>query len=54
MDYADLEVSVGAKAVLDKVFRATKEDNGTFMNILVKGYENSGTANKYDGRNPPW
>lgn len=54
MDYADLEVSVGAKAVLEKVFAAKKEDNGTFMNIHVEGYENVETANKYDGKNAPW
>jgi len=54
VDYADLEVEVGAKAVLDKVFGAKGEDNGTFMNILVEGYEDSSTVNKYDGRNAPW
>jgi len=54
VDYADLEVSVGATAVLEKVFAAKKEDNGTFMNIHVKGYENVETGNKYDGENPPW
>ncbi|KAE8441719.1 hypothetical protein EG329_004505 [Mollisiaceae sp. DMI_Dod_QoI] len=54
VDYADLEVSVGAKAVLDKVFDAKKEDNGTFMNIRVEGWEDTKTANKYDGKSPPW
>lgn len=53
VDYADLEVSVGATAVLEKVLGAKKEDNGTFMNIKVKGWENTGTANQYDGVNPP-
>ncbi|KUJ08171.1 short chain oxidoreductase [Mollisia scopiformis] len=54
VDYADLEVGVGAKAVLDKVSAATKNDNGTFMNIHVKEYENAEGANIYDGKNPPW
>lgn len=54
MDYADLEVDVGAKATLEKIFAAKKVDNGAFMNILVKGYENVDGPNKYDGKNPPW
>ncbi|CZR70069.1 related to short chain oxidoreductase (CsgA) [Phialocephala subalpina] len=54
VDYADLEVGVGATAVLEKVLGAKKEDNGTFMNIKVKGWDNTGTANQYDGVNPPW
>jgi hypothetical protein len=47
-------VGVGAKALLDKIFAAKKEDNGAFLNIHVKGYENVEGANKYDGKNPPW
>jgi len=54
VDYADLEVGVGANAVLDKVFDANKEDNGKFLNIRVRGYENVDGPNKYDGKNPPW
>lgn len=53
-EHADLEVGVGAKAVLDKVFATTKEDNGRFLNIHVKGYENVQGPNKYDGKTPPW
>jgi len=53
-NYADLPVDVGAKATLDKIIGARKEDNGTFMNIKVAGWETTGSSNQYDGINPPW
>lgn len=51
---ADLPAEVGAKASLDKIFAATKEDNGQFLNITVEGYENVAGPNKYNGLNPAW
>ncbi|KAH6720410.1 short chain oxidoreductase [Leptodontidium sp. MPI-SDFR-AT-0119] len=53
-DMADLPAEVGAKASLDKIFAATKEDNGQFLNITVEGYENVAGPNKYNGLNPAW
>ncbi|TVY14406.1 C-factor [Lachnellula arida] len=50
---ADLDVEVGAKATLDKILGAGKEQNGQFLNIHVKGFEKAG-PNQYDGANPPW
>ncbi|KAG4422594.1 hypothetical protein IFR04_004215 [Cadophora malorum] len=51
---ADLAPEVGAKASLDRIFSATKEDNGQFLNIKVEGWENAAGPNKYNGLNPPW
>jgi hypothetical protein len=51
---ADLDVEVGAAATLDKILKATKEQNGEFMNIHVEGYEKRDGPNKYDGVNLPW
>ena len=51
---ADLPVSVGAKAVLDRVLGATQEDNGRFANIHVPGWEEASGPNQYDGKSPPW
>lgn len=45
---ADLSPETGAKSVLDIVYGATKEDNGTFRNILVQDHP------YYDGKTPPW
>jgi hypothetical protein len=42
---ADLPVEVGASAALDKIFRVTKADNGTFLNIHVPGWEENLDAN---------
>ncbi|PVH84623.1 short chain dehydrogenase reductase [Cadophora sp. DSE1049] len=53
-DRADLEPKVGAKASLDRIFAATKEDNGQFLNIKVEGWENAAGPNKYNGLNPAW
>jgi hypothetical protein len=50
----DLPVEVGANAALDKIFRVTKVDNGTFLNIHVPGWEENPGANQYYGKNPPW
>lgn len=51
---ADLSVEVGAKAALDKILRAGKEQNGQFLNIHVNGWEERDGPNRYDGVNPPW
>jgi hypothetical protein len=40
---------------LGKILAAGKEDNGAFMNIRVKGWENPTEGkNLYDGANYPW
>ncbi|TVY37964.1 C-factor [Lachnellula subtilissima] len=51
---ADLPVEVGAKATLDKIIGAGKEQNGQFLNIYVEGWEKKEGPNQYDGVNPPW
>ncbi|KAF4634955.1 hypothetical protein G7Y89_g3138 [Cudoniella acicularis] len=53
-DIADLPVEVGAKATLDKILGAGKEQNGKFLNIHVKGWENNAGVNSYDGLGFPW
>ncbi|KAK9234998.1 hypothetical protein V1525DRAFT_349121 [Lipomyces kononenkoae] len=45
---ADLSVEQGAKASLEKIFGAGTEQNGQFLKVLVKGW------NQYDGINSPW
>ncbi|TVY90989.1 C-factor [Lachnellula willkommii] len=50
---ADLDVEVGAKATLDKILGAGKEQNGQFLNIYIDGEKKEG-PNRYDGANPPW
>lgn len=60
--YADLDVAVGAKATLDLLRKATKEDSGRFLNIKVEGWEHGkpgaekgeGGPNVYDGVDAPW
>jgi hypothetical protein len=51
---ADLSVEEGAKATLDRIMNAGKEENGKFLNIRVKGWEKKEGLNQYDGGNPPW
>ncbi|KAK4939684.1 hypothetical protein LTR10_020074 [Elasticomyces elasticus] len=51
---ADLDVSVGAQATLHVIGNSTTEDNGTFRNILVPGWENKEGPNQYDGKIVPW
>lgn len=51
---ADLDVEVGAKAALEKILGAKKEDSGKLLNILVKGWENADGPNQYDGKVLPW
>lgn len=45
---ADLTVPQGAEAVLKIVMAASRQDNGSFKNIHVPGWE------KYDGQNVSW
>lgn len=52
--YADLDVSVGAKEVRRIVLDADTSDNGKFRNILVPGWENADGPNRYDGGEVPW
>jgi len=49
-----LPVEVGAKATLDKIIGAGKEQNGQFLDIHVEGWEKKEGPNQYDGANPPW
>lgn len=51
---ADLSVGEGAKASVERIMAAEKEDNGKFVNIHVKGWEKNEGLNQYDGLNPPW
>ncbi|KAL2074163.1 hypothetical protein VTL71DRAFT_7941 [Oculimacula yallundae] len=53
-DMADLPAAVGAKASLEKIIAAGKEENGKFLNIRVEGYEDVEGPNRYDGKNPGW
>ncbi|KAJ5273010.1 hydroxyacyl dehydrogenase [Penicillium angulare] len=45
---ADLTVSQGAEAVLKVVMSATGQDNGSFKNIFIPGWD------KYDGKYSEW
>ncbi|KAH8660694.1 short-chain dehydrogenase-like protein [Tricladium varicosporioides] len=51
---ADLPTEVGAKATLEKIIAAEKEHTGQFLNILIKGREQTEWFNQYDGLNAPW
>ena len=51
---ADLDVDVGAKAVLDVMTNSSAESNGKFLNIRVPGWENAERPNQYDGKGVPW
>jgi hypothetical protein len=56
LDRADLTVEEGANATLDKIIKAGKEDNGQFLNIKIKDWEQPKGLNNnfYDGKNLPW
>lgn len=45
---ADLDVEVGAKATLEKIIGAGKEENGRFLDIFVEGYP------LYSGKDCAW
>jgi len=51
---ADLEVNVGAKAVIDVLLNSDSESNGKFLNIRIPGWENAHGPNQYDGAGVPW
>jgi hypothetical protein len=51
-DNADLSVEQGAKASLEKIETAGKEQNGQFLNIKIEGW--TGGKESYDGSNAPW
>ncbi|CAG8948836.1 hypothetical protein HYFRA_00001959 [Hymenoscyphus fraxineus] len=46
--HADLDVEVGAKATLEKIIGAGKEQNGKFMDIYVEGHP------RYNGEDCAW
>jgi hypothetical protein len=48
-----LSVEQGAEASLVKILSATKEQNGQFLKIEIKGWD-KGQRNQYDGSNAPW
>jgi hypothetical protein len=49
-----LSVEQGAKASLEKILGAGKEQNGQFTKIEIKGWEKAQGRNQYDGFNAPW
>lgn len=49
-----MSVEQGAKASLEKIMGAGKEQNGQFLTIHVKGWEEAEGRNHYDGANAPW
>ena len=51
---ADLEVNVGAKAVIDVLRKSDSKSNGKFLNIHIPGWENVDGPNQYDGAGVPW
>lgn len=52
---ADLPVEIGTKAVLERVDKLGKEDNGKFWDIKVEGWTNpSGGPNVYRGEEIAW
>lgn len=51
---ADLTVEEGAKAVLEIMHGKGREDNGKFLNVRVKGWENNPGLNQYGGGITPW
>ena len=51
---ADLDVSVGAKATLDIVFKNGPESTGKFLTVHVPGWENAKGPNQYPGGEVPW
>ncbi|KAK9368882.1 hypothetical protein V1509DRAFT_621768 [Lipomyces kononenkoae] len=53
-EVADLPVEQGAKASLERIMGAGKEQNGQFLNILIKGWDKAGWRNQYDGATNPW
>jgi hypothetical protein len=53
---ADLEVEEASSAIAERLHRAGRQESGKFLNIHVKGWENSkpGKHNYYDGKELPW
>lgn len=51
---ADLDVDIGAKAVLDIILGCKPQYNGTFRNIRVSGWEKVKGPNRYDGEEVGW
>ena len=52
--YADLEISMGVRSLLDKILGTTPSMNGKFLNIHMKGWEDAEGSNQYDGKEIPW
>jgi hypothetical protein len=53
-EMADLTPEQGAKASLDIIFNKGQEVNGKMPKVFVKGLEEPGRRNVYDGSNAPW
>ncbi|KAF2259433.1 short-chain dehydrogenase-like protein [Lojkania enalia] len=51
---ADLTVEQASNALLDVVLRISTQDNGTFLNVKVPGWEHNEGANRYNGQCLPW
>ncbi|KAH7304289.1 short chain oxidoreductase [Stachybotrys elegans] len=52
--YADLDVDISVKAVMEVVDRVTAADNGKFLDVHVPGWENNPGLNQYAGGEPEW
>jgi hypothetical protein len=55
-DVADLSVEEGVTAVLDRMAKLTKDDNGKFWDIFVEKWHNPHleSPNEYHGKEVPW
>jgi hypothetical protein len=51
-----LEIEEASRALTERLLNAGKPEAGKFLNIYVKGWENSkpGKHNFYDGKELPW
>ena len=61
-EYADLDIAVGTKCVVDRLLMASPQENEKLLNIEAEGWENGkpgakkgeGGPNVYDGKDAPW
>ncbi|KAH8808997.1 short chain oxidoreductase [Xylogone sp. PMI_703] len=51
---ADLTIEQGGAGIVDRITRATKEDNGKFVNTCIPSWKYNGGPNRYDGTTIPF